>query len=153
MRSSYSGGKRAREAEKARKRKEKAERKRRRKAASQGGIPVATVEEIQVAAMQEPAELPPEPGSQGGATPQPTRLFVGGLSYRTDEDDLRKLFAEYGEVTDARIIKDRDTGDSRGFGFVTLADNKDAQRSIKALDGAEHDGRRLRVSVAARRDR
>ncbi|RMG98203.1 MAG: RNA-binding protein [Deltaproteobacteria bacterium] len=104
--------------------------------------------------MQEPAELPPEPGAQGGATPQPVRLFVGGLSYRTDEDDLRKLFSEYGEVTDARIIKDRDTGDSRGFGFVTLADNKDAQRSIKGLDGHEHDGRRLRVSVAAaRRDR
>ncbi len=148
----YAGGKRAREAEKARKKKEKAERRKRRKANAGGGIPIASVEEIQVAAMSEPAAMPREPGAAGGAGSQPVRLFVGGLSYRTTESDLREVFSKHGEVTDACIIKDRDTGDSRGFGFVTLSDNKDAQKAIKSLDGQDLDGRRMRVSIAASRD-
>ena len=82
------------------------------------------------------------------------RLFVGGLSWGTQDEGLREKFAEFGEVTDAKVIMDRETGRSRGFGFVTYAEDADADRAVAEMDGAEFDGRRLNVNEAReRRDR
>ncbi|MCB9557999.1 MAG: RNA-binding protein [Deltaproteobacteria bacterium] len=79
------------------------------------------------------------------------KLFVGGLSWGTTEADLRGAFAEYGEITDVHVAVDRDTGRSRGFGFVTYADGDQADRAIDRLDGQTLDGRTLRVSAARER--
>ena len=79
------------------------------------------------------------------------KLFVGGLSWGTDNDGLRTAFEAHGEVTDAVVISDRDTGRSRGFGFVTFANSNDAQTAIGAMDGTELDGRTVNVNVAQER--
>lgn len=76
------------------------------------------------------------------------KLYVGNLSFQTDESELRELFAEYGEITSVRIITDRETGRSRGFGFVEMEDDDAAEAAIRALDGVEHGGRALRVNEA-----
>lgn len=76
------------------------------------------------------------------------KLFVGGLSWGTTDEGLRRAFEEYGEVTDAKVILDRDTGRSRGFGFVTYADASDAASAISAMDGSTLDGRNIRVNQA-----
>lgn len=81
------------------------------------------------------------------------KLFVGGLPWATTEDRLREVFESYGEVTEAKIIVDRETDRSRGFGFVTLADAEDAQRAMTELDDSELDGRRIRVQEATERSR
>jgi RNA recognition motif-containing protein len=88
-----------------------------------------------------------------GASAIPCRLFVGGVSWNTTEEDLRQAFSQFGPVADAAIVKDRDTGQSRGFAFVTMADRKDAGRAIDGLNGSELDGRRLVVNVATARTR
>ncbi|KAK2987211.1 hypothetical protein RJ640_013829 [Escallonia rubra] len=77
-----------------------------------------------------------------------SKIFVGGLSYNTDETGLRDAFAMYGEVYDARVIVDRETQRSRGFGFVTFATPEDASAAIQALDGKELHGRVVRVNYA-----
>lgn len=79
-----------------------------------------------------------------------TKLFVGGLSWNTDDSGLRAAFESYGEVVQAKVIKDRDTGRSRGFGFVTFGTADDAQRAQDSMDGAELDGRTLKVAEARR---
>lgn len=76
------------------------------------------------------------------------KLYVGGLSWDTSEDVLRETFKEYGEVLEAKIIMDRYSGRSRGFGFVTFANNEDAQKAIAQKDGTVLDGRTLSVSEA-----
>ncbi|KAK1669305.1 hypothetical protein QYE76_057464 [Lolium multiflorum] len=80
-----------------------------------------------------------------------SKLFVGGLSYSTDEGTLRDAFSHYGEVVDAKIIIDRDTGRSRGFGFITYAADEHASSAIMALDGKDLHGRNIRVSPATER--
>lgn len=75
------------------------------------------------------------------------KLFVGGLAWATTDDSLRAGFEQYGEVIEARVIMDRETGRSRGFGFVTFADSESAE-AAKDLDGQELDGRRIRVDKA-----
>ena len=77
-----------------------------------------------------------------------TKLYVGRLPYATTDDELNELFAAHGEVTSAKVITDRETGQSRGFGFVEMADDAAAQAAIKALDGQEVQGRAISVSVA-----
>ncbi|CAI9111792.1 OLC1v1012111C2 [Oldenlandia corymbosa var. corymbosa] len=77
-----------------------------------------------------------------------SKIFVGGLSYQTSEDTLRQTFEKYGQVYEARIILDRETGNSRGFGFVTFENSEAARSAIMALDGQDLDGRRLKVSHA-----
>ena len=77
-----------------------------------------------------------------------SKLYVGGIPYRTTEDELRTAFSEAGEVTSASIISDRMTGRSRGFGFVEMADEASAQAAIDRWDGKEFDGRMLSVSMA-----
>ncbi|CAJ2639258.1 unnamed protein product [Trifolium pratense] len=82
-----------------------------------------------------------------------TKLFVGGISYSTDEQSLRDVFAKYGEVADVRIIMDRETGNSKGFGFVTYNSVEEASSAIQALDGQELHGRRVGVNFANERPR
>lgn len=76
------------------------------------------------------------------------KLYVGGIPYRTTEDELRTAFEEAGTVTSVSIISDRMTGRSRGFGFVEMADEAQAQAAIDRWDGKEMDGRMLSVSMA-----
>ncbi|KAG0048674.1 hypothetical protein BGZ83_006413 [Gryganskiella cystojenkinii] len=80
-----------------------------------------------------------------------TKLFIGGLSWNTTDDSLRHGFSQYGIVEDAIVIKDRDTGRSRGFGFVTFADDASAQSAIDDLHEREFEGRQIKVDRAAER--
>ena len=75
-------------------------------------------------------------------------IYVGNLPFQATEADLRSLFADYGSITSAAVITDRETGQSRGFGFVELADDTAAGEAIGKLDGHEWDGRRLTVNEA-----
>jgi RNA recognition motif-containing protein len=81
------------------------------------------------------------------------RLYVGNLSYDATEDSLRTCFAECGEVSEVRIITDRETGRSRGFAFVTMKTDTEAQSALGQLNGAVVDGRPLRVNEAEERGR
>ena len=76
------------------------------------------------------------------------KLFVGGLSWYTKDDGLRQAFASYGEITEAKVITDRDTGRSRGFGFVTFAQDDDAKTAISKMDGTSLDGKTIKVNEA-----
>lgn len=76
------------------------------------------------------------------------KLFVGGLSWGTTEDGLREAFEPYGEVADAKVITDRETGRSRGFGFVTFQDDGVASEAAAQMNGAQLDGRTIRVDEA-----
>jgi RNA recognition motif-containing protein len=82
------------------------------------------------------------------ASVQGNKLYVGGIPYRSTEDDLKNSFAEAGNVVSASIISDRMTGRSRGFGFVEMASEAEAQAAIDRWDGKEMDGRTLSVSFA-----
>ena len=76
------------------------------------------------------------------------KLYIGGLAYSIDENELEKLFAEYGKVTSAVVIKDRDSGQSKGFGFVEMEDDTEAQNAIKEMNGKEFSGRSVTVNQA-----
>lgn len=76
------------------------------------------------------------------------KLYVGGLAYSTTEDELKALFAEIGEVMSVAIIKDRDTQQSKGFGFVEMQKDEDGQTAIKDLNGKEVGGRSIVVNQA-----
>jgi len=75
-------------------------------------------------------------------------IYFGNLSYKVRENDLQGVIEEYGEVTSCKIIKDRDTGKSKGFAFVEMADDAAAKKAIEELNGAELDGRTLVVKEA-----
>lgn len=77
-----------------------------------------------------------------------TKLYVGGLPFSTSEDELRELFSPHGNIGSIRIITDRMTGRSRGFGFVEMDSEQESQAAIAALDGTTHGGRNLTVNVA-----
>lgn len=81
-----------------------------------------------------------------------TKLFVGGLPYSVDNNRLNEMFAVFGQVISAAVIMDKFTNQSKGFGFVEMADDADAQKAIKALDGSDFEGRKLGVSVAKPRE-
>lgn len=78
-----------------------------------------------------------------------SKLFIGGLSFATDENSLREAFVPYGDVFEARIIVDRETGRSRGFGFISYPSVEEASAAIQALDGRDLHGRLIRVAYAA----
>ena len=80
-----------------------------------------------------------------------TRLYVGNLSFSSTNETLREAFAHIGEVTDVHIVTDRTSGQSRGFGFVTMGTPAEAQKAIEAMNGATLDGRPLRVNEAEER--
>ena len=75
-------------------------------------------------------------------------LYVGNLPYRIDEDSLRQMFTPYGTVESSKVIKDRQTGRSKGFGFVEMAAQPEAEAAIKALNETALDGRNIKVSLA-----
>ena len=75
-------------------------------------------------------------------------IYVGNLSYNVTEDSLKEMFTEFGEVESAKIIMDRYTNRSKGFGFVEMPDNSEADQAIKALNGKMIDGRNIKVNQA-----
>ncbi|PJZ48779.1 RNA recognition motif domain-containing protein [Leptospira saintgironsiae] len=82
-----------------------------------------------------------------------SKLFVGGLSWSTTDQTLRQVFEAHGAIQEANIVVDRETGRSRGFGFVTFADQDSAKAAISELNGKEVDGRNITVSIAEERSR
>lgn len=152
----YSAGKRQREQNRARKKREKAERRQQKRKQGPGEAQMASVEEITGAlpsveeamrAIEERATRSMKPA------PLPARLFVGGLSRNTTSEDLREAFSQFGPVLEAIVVTDRDTGDSRGFGFVTMKDRKTAPKAIEELNDSVLDGRTIVVNVATERQR
>jgi RNA recognition motif-containing protein len=79
-------------------------------------------------------------------------IYVGNLSYQLSDDDLRAAFEAYGQVASAKIIMDRDTGRSKGFGFVEMPDEHEADEAIRQLNGQDLDGRTLKVNEARPRE-
>ena len=77
-----------------------------------------------------------------------TKIFVGGLAWATTDESLRQAFESCGDVTDAKVVMDRETGRSRGFGFVTFADSTGCQKALDSMNGALVDGRPVRVNEA-----
>lgn len=80
------------------------------------------------------------------------KLYVGNLSYNTTDSDLQRLFEQHGTVESAQVVVDRDSGRSKGFGFVEMASDQEAQAAIAGLDGQEVDGRVLKVNEARPRE-
>ena len=80
------------------------------------------------------------------------KLYVGNLPYNTSEEDLKELFGAHGTVTSVSLINDRETGRSRGFGFVEMSNQAEGQDAIAQLDGKEVDGRELKVNAAKPRE-
>jgi RNA recognition motif-containing protein len=91
--------------------------------------------------------------AQGDEKRMSKKLFVGSLSWDTNDEGLRSAFSAHGEVSEAVVISDRDTGRSRGFGFVTFEDDEAADKALAALNGTELDGRSIRVDVAQAKQR
>jgi RNA recognition motif-containing protein len=158
MNRGYSGGKRQRESERDRKKKDKQDRlNRNRNMRAQGIDPNATEPALADLEANKLPEIPLEQIEIGvAARPRhnrtgPTKLFVGGLSWDTTTEDLRTAFAKFGAVSDVAVVLDRATGRSRGFGFVTFESANDATEAIKAMNGAELDGRTLKVNAAEAR--
>ncbi len=80
------------------------------------------------------------------------RLYVGNLPYSVTDDDLRSLFSQAGTVESARVVTDRETGNPRGFGFVEMASDADAENAIHMFDGHTMDGRQIKVNAAMERE-
>ena len=76
------------------------------------------------------------------------KIYVGNLPFSMDSDALLELFKQHGEVDEATVVTDRDTGQSRGFGFVTMSDGGEANKAMEAINGQEMDGRALKVNEA-----
>ncbi|RGP63767.1 glycine-rich rna binding [Fusarium sporotrichioides] len=76
------------------------------------------------------------------------KLYVGNLGWNTTDDTLRQAFSDYGQVLDSIVMRDRDTGRSRGFGFVTFSSGSEAEAAVGGLNEQELDGRRIRVNLA-----
>ena len=76
------------------------------------------------------------------------KVFVGSLSWNVNEQELGDFFAQIGDIEEVKIITDRETGRSKGFGFITFVDEDSAQKSVEELDGKELDGRSIKVSIA-----
>jgi len=150
----YSSGKRAKEADRARKQQAKVERRQKKRQTGPGRDEFISAEDIHgplpsvseaLLALETRATTP------RAATAIPCRLFVGGLSWNIESSQLRATFSSFGPVSDAAIVTERDTGKSRGFGFVTMANRKDAAKAIEKLHDSELEGRRIIVNVASER--
>ncbi|KAJ7770485.1 putative glycine-rich RNA-binding protein [Mycena metata] len=77
-----------------------------------------------------------------------SKLYIGNLSWHTTDDSLNQAFSAHGQVTDSIVMKDRETGKSRGFGFVTFSTDAEAQKAIDCMNDQDLDGRQIRVNVA-----
>ena len=152
----YSQGKRQRDADKQRKKREKAERKAMRRERGPVEPEVVSAQEVTGAlpsvdeAMREIAH---RANTKRTAATIPSRLFIGSLSHDTTDASLRSAFESVGTVAEAVVVTDRDSGRSKGFGFVTLADRKQTARVIERMDGTLLDGREIVVRVAEERPR
>lgn len=104
-----------------------------------GPLPEVTLDQINISGV-----APRGPKGSNG----PRKLFVGGLSWDTDGQNLRTAFAPYGEIIEASVVMDRNTGKSRGFGFVTFRSPLEAAAAARALNGAFLDGRQMKVNPA-----
>jgi hypothetical protein len=152
----YSQGKRQREDQRARKQQEKEHRRalRREKGPSQPEIVSAESVVGHIPSTEEALRaIEARAAAPRGVASIPCRLFVGGLGTAITEAQLREAFSAFGEIADCVVMKDRSTGQSRGFGFVTMQNRKDATAAIEALDGSELEGRRIGVNVATDRSR
>ena len=152
----YSQNKRQREASQQRKAAEKAARRAAQREHGRAEPEIVSAESItgQLPSIEDAMRAIAEaPNERRQTASIPCRLFVGGLGTVVTENDLREAFGAYGEVADVVVLKDRNLGESRGFGFVTMASRKDAARAIDGLDGSELNGRRLAVNVATERSR
>jgi hypothetical protein len=144
--------KRAREEKRDRKNRDKEQRRiERQNSRSVGGPPIVTVDQVvgnlrSIEEVMRSLEAPPS--APRSAPTIPTKLFVGSLSDGTTSEMLRAHFEPYGQVAEAVVITDRATRVSRNFGFVTMADRKDAPEAIRALHQSELDGNRIVVNVA-----
>ena len=146
--------KRAREDKRDQKRRDKESRRRDKKFAPRTGPELTTAAEIvgNIRSIEEVmASLGAGRSVERSAPPLPTKLFVGSLSDSTGSAKLRAHFEPFGAIVEAVVITDRDTGRTRNFGFVTLADRKDAPRAISALHQSELDGSSIVVNVATER--
>ncbi|MET0389857.1 MAG: hypothetical protein ABW321_28050 [Polyangiales bacterium] len=152
----YSQQRRQREAAQQRKQRDKAERRMAQRDQGRRQPEIVSAEDIvgnlpsvdeAMRALERNATAP------RAATSIPCRLFVGGLGSAVSEPELRQAFGAFGAIADAVILKDRSTGESRGFGFVTMANRKDAIKAVEDLNGSELNGRRLVVNVATDRPR
>ena len=153
-RGKYSPAKRDRENQRANKKQEKAERRARKREVGSRDIPVTTADEMTgplptvEEAMREMERRRTAPRS---AASIPARLFVGGISDVTTADHLREAFGRFGNVLDAVVVKDRDTGASRGFAFVTMESRNDAPKAIREMNDSVLDGRTIVVNPATER--
>ena len=152
----YSQGKRQREQQQARNQQEKEQRRALRRA--QGPAAPEIVSAASVLAHLPTTEEAMRALEQREAAPRgvpqiPCRLFVGGLGTTITEEHLREAFSAFGEIVDCVVMIERSTGQSRGFGFVTMQNRKQAGAAIEALDGSELQGRRIGVNVATDRAR
>jgi RNA recognition motif-containing protein len=152
----YSQARRQREAQQQRKQRDKAARRMAQRDQGPSEPEIVSAEEIvgnlpsvsdAMRALEESATTPRTVASI------PCRLFVGGLGSTVGEAELREVFKPFGVVADAVVMQDRNTGESRGFGFVTMANRKDASRAVEQLNGSDFHGRRLAVNVATERPR
>ena len=75
-------------------------------------------------------------------------IYVGNLNYNLTEEELSQVFSEYGEVVSVKIVKDRETGRAKGFGFVEMANDEEGERAVEELDGADVGGRNMKVNKA-----
>lgn len=156
MKGYNSSGKRQREANQQKKRQEKAQERLDRRNRGPKELEVVSAADItgQLPSIEDAMRAIENPGLvERSASSIPVRLFVGGLSSSVTSGDLRATFGEFGPIADAIVMTDRDSGASRGFGFVTMANRKDAPRAIDALHGAELKGSSLVVNVATERGR
>jgi len=154
--SDYSQGKRQREQKQARKQQDKMERRLIRR--DQGPSEPEIVSAASVLGMLPSTEEAMRAIEQRAAAPRgaasiPCRLFVGGLAPTVTETQLREAFGAFGPIADAVVMIDRSTGQSRGFGFVTMANRKDGMQAVEALNGSELNGRRIATNVAVDRQR
>jgi cold-inducible RNA-binding protein len=81
-----------------------------------------------------------------------SKLYVGNISFNATEETLTNAFSQFGTVNSCKIIMDRDTGRSKGFGFIEMGSGDEAQKAIDSLDGQDFDGRQIRVNVAKERE-
>jgi RNA recognition motif-containing protein len=154
-RNGYSVNKRRREQDKLRKRRDKRERRQRNREGNGPAVEIARADAIQGGELRSEAEVLADVIGDDdivrSAPALPVRLFVGGLSWETNVDELRAVFDDHVPVLDAVVIRDPGTGDSRGFGFVTIAGQKEAAGAARKLDGITLDGRRIAVRPATER--
>ena len=152
----YSQGKRQREQQQQRKQREKAERREMRREQGPSAIEVVSAADVvgNLPSVEEAMRaIEQRAAAPRGVASVPCRLFVGGLGTVVSEADLREAFSKYGPIADAVVLTDRATGQSRGFGFVTMANRKDAGNAVDGLDGYEINGRRIVVNIATDRPR